>query len=119
VKILNTTSRYWSWRLALATGALAAAFALWAADSPPTATETKPAATAEAAKPAAARPLEPGPNDGRIAYVTAQFLYQSHYSHHPLDNEWSEKFFDRYLEALDPQHLHFTQADVDEFDHYR
>ncbi|MCU0784047.1 MAG: carboxy terminal-processing peptidase, partial [Verrucomicrobia bacterium] len=30
-----------------------------------------------------------------------------------------EKFFERYLETLDPQHLHFTQEDLAEFDHYR
>lgn len=63
--------------------------------------------------------VEPGPNDGKIAYVTAVMLWQNHYSHHPLDNEYSEAFFDRYLDSLDPQHLHFTQADLAEFDYYR
>ncbi len=76
-------------------------------------------AVGDAAPKISLAPLSPGPNDGRIAYVTAQMLWQNHYSHHPLDNTYSEMFFDRYLEALDPQHLHFTQADLTEFNHYR
>ncbi len=63
--------------------------------------------------------VEPGLNDGKIAYVTAMMLWQNHYSHHPLDNEFSAKFFNGYLDSLDPQHLHFTQADLTEFDYYR
>ncbi|MEK7706686.1 MAG: carboxy terminal-processing peptidase [Verrucomicrobiota bacterium] len=61
----------------------------------------------------------PGPNDGKIAFVTAGMLYQIQYLHHRLDDEFSEKFFYRYLEMLDPQHLHFTQEDFAEFDRYR
>jgi carboxyl-terminal processing protease len=68
---------------------------------------------------AAAGHIAPGPNDGRIAWVTARMLEQNHYSRHLLDRDYSEKFFDRYLEALDPQHLHFLQSDLAEFDAYR
>ena len=67
---------------------------------------------------AAAR-LTPGPNDGRIAYVTARLMEEYHYSQQSLDGEMSEKFFDGYLEMLDPQHLHFLQSDIAEFAHYR
>ncbi|MGH7992246.1 MAG: carboxy terminal-processing peptidase [Limisphaerales bacterium] len=63
--------------------------------------------------------LAPGLNDGRIAYVTARLLEEYHYSQHPLDKEMSEKFFDGYLDALDPQHLYFLKSDVAEFSHYR
>ena len=31
----------------------------------------------------------------------------------------SSQFLDRYLETLDPQHIHFTQADLAEFERYR
>ena len=31
----------------------------------------------------------------------------------------SSQFLDRYLEMLDPQHIHFTQADLAEFEPYR
>ena len=63
--------------------------------------------------------LAPGPNDGRIAYVTARLLEQNHYLRHPLDDDFSEKFLDRYLETLDPQHIHFTEGDLAEFETYR
>jgi carboxyl-terminal processing protease len=63
--------------------------------------------------------LTPGPNDGRIAYVTARLLEEYHYSQHPLDKEMSEKFFDSYLDALDPQHLYFLKSDLAEFAPYR
>ncbi|HEV2437294.1 MAG TPA: carboxy terminal-processing peptidase [Verrucomicrobiae bacterium] len=63
--------------------------------------------------------LAPGPNDGRIAYVTARLLEEYHYSQRPLDKEMSEKFFDGYLDSFDPQHLYFLKSDVAEFSHYR
>jgi carboxyl-terminal processing protease len=63
--------------------------------------------------------LTPGPNDDRIAYLTARLLENYHYSQHPLDKEMSEKFFDGYLDALDPQHLYFLKSDIAEFAHYR
>ena len=63
--------------------------------------------------------VSPGPLDGQIAYVTARLLEQLHYLHQPFDETVSSKFLDRYLEALDPQHLHFIQADLEEFAHYR
>lgn len=119
LKPLNTTKEKWQRSLALA-GVLASitfgALALETITSP--ATNNAQFAAAVAAVPAV-HPLAPGPNDGRIAYVAAQMLAQNHYSHHQLDNEYSEKFFDRYLESLDPQHLHFTQADLAEFEPYR
>lgn len=68
---------------------------------------------------AAGAPLSPGPNDGRIAFVVARMLEQGQYSQYPFDEQISEKFFDRYLETLDPQHMHFLQSDIAEFDHYR
>src|SRR6267143_4180232 len=63
--------------------------------------------------------LVPGPNDGRIAYVAARMLEGNHFLRHKLDDEFSEKFFDRYIETFDPQHIHFTEADLAEFDSYR
>jgi carboxyl-terminal processing protease len=64
-------------------------------------------------------PLVPSPNDGHIAYVTARLLELYHYSQQPLDAEMSKKFFDGYLETLDPNRENFLQSDIDEFAHYR
>ena len=63
--------------------------------------------------------LAPGPNDARIAYVTARLLEEFHYSQQLLDTAISEKFFDGYLETLDPRHENFLQSDIAEFMHYR
>src|SRR5438552_4066316 len=63
--------------------------------------------------------LAPGPVDGRIAAVTANLLEKWHYSTQTFDRSVSARFFDRYLETLDPQHVHFLQSDVAQFDHYR
>jgi carboxyl-terminal processing protease len=46
-------------------------------------------------------------------------LERNHYLKLPFDAALSSKFFDTYLETLDPQHIHFTQADIAEFEHYR
>src|ERR1041385_3521512 len=63
--------------------------------------------------------VNPGPDDGRIASVTAGLMEQLHYSHRPFDDALSSQFLDLYLESLDPQHLHFLQSDIAQFEHYR
>jgi carboxyl-terminal processing protease len=67
----------------------------------------------------ASLPLRPGANDPRIAYVTARLLEEFHYSQQLLDTDISKKFFDGYLEMLDPRHEHFLQSDLAEFTRYR
>ena len=63
--------------------------------------------------------LKPGPNDPRIAHVAARLLEEYHYSQQPLDTELSKKFFDGYIDSLDPRHENFLQSDLAEFDIYR
>ena len=63
--------------------------------------------------------LHGGLEDGQIAFWTAYLLKNYHYSHHPFDDSISSQFLDRYLESLDPQHLHFIQSDLDQFERYR
>src|SRR5258706_6839925 len=79
----------------------------------------KPALTEGLEKPITVVPITPGRTDGRIACVTANLLEQAHYSKQPFDRTVSSKFFDRYLETLDPQHLHFLQTDLAQFEPYR
>jgi carboxyl-terminal processing protease len=64
-------------------------------------------------------PVNPGPVDGRIAFVAAKMLEKLHYTPQKLNDTLSGKFLDTYLEALDPQHIHFTQVDLAEFESYR
>lgn len=116
VKPLKATYLFWKRSLAIGLASAVAVGVLTALETTPS---PQSAPATEPAPVAAKHPLAPGPNDGRIAYVTAQLLSTHHFSHHLLDDELSEKFFDRYLDMLDPQHLHFTQADITEFEYYR
>ena len=65
------------------------------------------------------RPIAPGPIDGRVAFLTAAMLERNQYLKLPFDATVSSKFLDTYLETLDPQHIHFTQSDLAEFEQYR
>ncbi len=69
-----------------------------------------------AAQEAASTPrLAPTADQAQTAYLSAQILGRYHYKAQPLDDAMSEKIFDRYLKALDPERLFFTQADIDSF----
>lgn len=63
--------------------------------------------------------LKPLQQQAQAAAMTAQFLTRFHYKTMPLDDAMSEKIFDRYLKALDPEKLFFVQADVDRFSYAR
>jgi carboxyl-terminal processing protease len=60
-----------------------------------------------------------GPDDRIIAMTTGDMLTKCHYLHLPLDELLSTRFYSNYLNTLDPQHIHFLQTDLDEFDRYR
>jgi len=79
----------------------------------------KPALAENSATATNAFHVAPSAMDGRIAFITARMLEQNHYLRQPFDQSVSSKFLDRYLEALDPQHLHFLQADLADFEPYR
>lgn len=63
-------------------------------------------------------PVLSGPYDADVTRLTARVLENMHYSRHPLDQEYGRRFYDRYLDILDPQHFHFTQEDLKEFEPY-
>lgn len=75
------------------------------------------AATVNAAAPAPSAPpvLAPLQQQAHAATLAAQILTHHHYKAVPLDDAMSEKIFDRYLKALDPEKLFFIQADIDQF----
>jgi carboxyl-terminal processing protease len=78
---------------------------------------TDSAATSSAAT--TSSPVKPGPDDGRIAFLTAFLLEKIHFSRHSFDEEFSSKFLDQYIESLDPQRLYFLQPDLAQFERYR
>ncbi len=65
------------------------------------------------------QPLKPGPEDGKIAFTTVWMLEHSQFLRRSFNESVSSKFFDKYLETYDPEHLHFLQGDIAGFGHYR
>ncbi len=59
--------------------------------------------------------LAPSLEHAQTAYLSSQLLGRYHYKTQALDDAMSEKIFERYLKALDPERLFFTQADIDSF----
>ena len=74
-------------------------------------------AVADVATNSAAPSLDP--TEKNITRMTAELLQRVHFTHHPLDKEMAAKFFDRYIESIDPFHLYLLQTDLDEFETYR
>ena len=96
---------HWRWR--------------WDCSLPPDARRPKP----RAARPRRRRrvyPLwRPAPMTRASPTYRASSWRTFQYSLQPLDQAMSEKFFDGYLESLDPRREYFLQSDIDEFAHYR
>jgi carboxyl-terminal processing protease len=63
--------------------------------------------------------VSPGPDDSKILKWTSQILVRTHYRQQAFNDEVSSQFLDRYLDALDQQHLLFLQSDLDEFEPFR
>ena len=58
-------------------------------------------------------------DNAKIARVVGILLGESQYSHTKMNPELSARFFGLYLDALDPQHLYFTQQDIAEWAAWR
>jgi carboxyl-terminal processing protease len=56
-----------------------------------------------------------GPDPGQICISVGRLLEQGHYSKHKLDDTVSARFLANYFDALDFNHLFFTQKDIDTF----
>lgn len=75
------------------------------------------ATATQAAAPESSAPplLVPHQQYSQAAKLGAMILTRSHYKTMPLDDAMSEKIFDNYFKALDPDKLFFVQADIDQF----
>lgn len=102
-------------RISLLVVVVIAAFAIWAGCQ--TAKSSDPAIAPGAAN--WAQKFKSDPNNPRIAFATATLLGQYQYLQRPLDTELSERFFDLYINSLDPRHENFLQSDMADFNHYR
>lgn len=52
-------------------------------------------------------------------FRTVQYLTLMHYLPNKLDDDYSSRTLDAYLDLLDPNKVYFTQQDVDDFQGYR
>lgn len=59
--------------------------------------------------------LEPEYRFGIISRIVCAVLASEHFNHQPDQKLLSDELFDEYLKTLDPNHLYFTQKDVDDF----
>jgi carboxyl-terminal processing protease len=59
--------------------------------------------------------LAPEESNGEIARLAARMIERSHFLRKEFDDSLSEKFFERYIEYLDPQRMYFLQGDYEEF----
>lgn len=59
------------------------------------------------------------PNDEITTKLVTSLVTRHHINKRPIDDEISKQLFDTFIEALDPQKLYFTQADIDRFARYR
>jgi carboxyl-terminal processing protease len=63
-----------------------------------------------------ARPVLSAETDpGQISIAVGRLLEQAHYTRRKLDADLSKLFLKNYLEAIDYNHLFFTQKDIDAF----
>jgi len=58
---------------------------------------------------------QPGPNDRHIAVAVRRHLEREHFLKQPIDDAMGRRWFDAFLEALDPTKVYFTQSDIDRF----
>ncbi len=77
-------------------------------EEPPTSVGGVAAATAPAA-------AKPGPNDRQITLAVRSYLEREHFTRRPIDDEIARRWFDIFLESLDPMKVYFLQSDVDAF----
>ena len=59
--------------------------------------------------------LTPGPNDRQITLAVRSYLEREHFLRRPIDDEIAHRWFDTFLESLDPMKVYFLQSDIDGF----
>ena len=59
------------------------------------------------------------PKDKALLTILKYVLTQGHYLPQKIDDAFSEKVYDSFLESLDPSKRYFLQSDIDEFSTYK
>jgi len=63
--------------------------------------------------------LEPKSHYGKVSFLLTQIISRYHFSKPQIDDNFSLKIFENYLEALDNNRSYFLQSDIDEFEQYK
>ena len=63
--------------------------------------------------------LAPHARHGETSVAVVEWLNRHHFIRKPLDDAASSDTFDRYLDLLDPNRVHFLAEDISEFEQYR
>jgi carboxyl-terminal processing protease len=58
---------------------------------------------------------KPGANDPHIAKAVRRHLESEHFLKQPINDAMARRWFDAFLESLDPMKIYFIQGDVDSF----
>jgi len=58
---------------------------------------------------------QPGPNDRHIAVAVRRHLEREHFLRQPIDDAMARRWFDAFLESLDPMKVYFLKSDIDGF----
>ena len=65
---------------------------------------------------------EPGYDSGKaklLSYIITKQLSETHYSHKPINDSFSEQAFDLYIEQVDSRKRYFLQKDIDVLSAYK
>ena len=106
-------------RWLLLVGALGLGAIASAAQAQPAAAPAPVAAPAAATAVAAPVAPKPGPNDRQITLAVRSYLEREHFLRRPIDDEIAHRWFDTFLEALDPMKVYFLKSDIDGFSQKR
>jgi carboxyl-terminal processing protease len=60
-----------------------------------------------------------GPTEKLVSQFVWQMMERDHLSKHRVDDEISQRAFDKYIQRLDPAKLYFRQSDIDEFSKWK
>ena len=63
--------------------------------------------------------IEPGPYHPAVSNLVASLLDYQHYEPQRFDDALSSRWLERYLDALDFNHMIFLASDIEEFDRFR
>lgn len=73
-----------------------------------------------AAAPTAAEPeLVPQPKHESIGELVTEFVEKSHYQHSSVNDALSAQVLERYIQALDGNHMYFLKSDIEAFRKYQ